>query len=82
MATIIIFVGGIALVAGIILILASLWYRKPDHPSITGGGTVKHALFWRYKNFWEPKGYKLYNWGMILFAIGLILEIVYYSALV
>jgi hypothetical protein len=81
MTTVVIFIGFISLVAGIILILASLWYRKPDHPSITGEGQIKHALFWRYKQFWTPKGYKFFLWGEILFMLGLVLEIIYYLVL-
>jgi hypothetical protein len=63
--------------AGAILIMASLWYRAPNHPGITGVGTMKLFKFWKCRELYNPPGYKLYLAGIILFDAGLLIQIAF-----
>lgn len=62
---------------GMILVMASLWYRAPNHPSVTGERPIRGLLFWKYKHLWNPPGYKLYIWGTILFCAGMLYQVIY-----
>lgn len=63
--------------SGMILVMASLWYRAPNHPSVTGERPIRAILLWKYKHLWNPPGYKLYIWGTILFGAGMLYQVIY-----
>jgi len=67
--------GGLVMVMlGFVLVLRSMWLRKPNNPTITGGGGWKFALFpWRYKDLWASPGYKYYIIGEMILIAGWIL---------
>ncbi|MEW5924209.1 MAG: hypothetical protein AB1746_09495, partial [Candidatus Zixiibacteriota bacterium] len=58
--------GLILFLMGAVLILRSMWLRKPNHPTVTGRKSWKYAIRpWRYKDMWEPTGFPLYISGYV-----------------
>lgn len=67
----------VLMLAGFIFGMRGMWLRKPNHPSVSGlVGWRMNVMPWRYKEYWEPAGYKYYFLGIVLFDLGLIISLV------
>ncbi len=67
----------IFMLVGFIFAMRGMWLRKPNHPSISGMVSWRMNLMpWRYKEYWEPSGYKLYFSGILLFELGIVISFV------
>ncbi|PKK83985.1 MAG: hypothetical protein CVT49_06045 [candidate division Zixibacteria bacterium HGW-Zixibacteria-1] len=66
--------GLILVLIGFILLMRSMWLRKPDHPTITGESSWRYSIFpWKYKQMWVSSGYLIFMLGQYTLMAGLIL---------
>jgi hypothetical protein len=69
-------VKAVLFIAAFVLLMRSMSLRKPDHPWIDYKLPFREGIkFWKFKEYWKPRGYAYYVTSLTLSGIVLILLI-------
>jgi hypothetical protein len=69
----------VATISGITMILMSFGYRTASCPQLPTWKLSEWRPWWDQKDWFEPKGFKLITYGMILFCGGALISSIYWD---
>ena len=64
------------MIGGLIAMMVALKYRTSDHPPVPSFNPRHWVPFWKWRQWYSPKGYALAVWGSLSVSAGALLAAV------